>query len=115
MESRIAGFSVYLIFNGNGGTNVPGKAEIVSVTGWEQYGWNWGVQIPQSPIPTRTGYDFLGWSYDPNSSTGDYPPGQYLFYSSVSSDINIYAIWSPTYYTITYNDNNTNTTTTKSI
>lgn len=66
-------------FNANGGTGAPGNQ-----TKW------YGTVLTLSTIkPTRTNYEFLGWS---TSSTGivDYKPGgQY----GADADVTLYAVW----------------------
>lgn len=66
-------------FNANGGTGAPG-----SQTKW------YGTVLTLSTIkPTRTNYEFLGWS---TSSTGtvDYQPGgQY----GADANVTLYAVW----------------------
>lgn len=42
------------------------------------------------PIPTRTDYNFLGWSTNPSSTTVDYPPG--VSYT-VRQPLTLYAVW----------------------
>ena len=55
--------------------------------------------------PTRPGYEFIGWSKDPNATTAEYFPN--TLYSENES-MNLYAVWkstSPTLYTVNYNAN----------
>ena len=66
-------------FNANGGTGAPGS----------QTKWYGTVLTLSSTKPTRTNYEFLGWS---TSSTGtvDYQPGgQY----GADADVTLYAVW----------------------
>ena len=66
-------------FNANGGTGAPGS----------QTKWYGTVLTLSSTKPTRTNYEFLGWS---TSSTGavDYQPGgQY----GADVDVTLYAVW----------------------
>lgn len=66
-------------FNANGGTGAPGS----------QTKWYGTVLTLSSTKPTRTNYEFLGWS---TSSTGtvDYKPGgQY----SADANVTLYAVW----------------------
>ena len=61
------------------------------------------IQVPQGykiwdnlPVPTRTGYDFIGWYDAPTDGTlitTTWEP---------TEDTTIYAYWTPTVYTITY-------------
>lgn len=66
-------------FNANGGTGAPGN----------QTKWYGTILTLSSTKPTRTNYEFLGWS---TSSTGtvDYQPGgQY----GADADVTLYAVW----------------------
>ena len=66
-------------FNANGGNGAPGS----------QTKWYGTVLTLSSAKPTRTKYEFLGWS---TSSTGtvDYQPGgQY----AADADVTLYAVW----------------------
>lgn len=78
-------YKVY--FNANGGVDGPG--EIVG---------SGEITIP-STVPTRTGYNFIGWS---KTSTGsvDYTPG-----GIVTEEITLYAVWSANTYLVSYNAN----------
>lgn len=66
-------------FNANGGTGAPGNQ-----TKW------YGTVLTLSTIkPTRTNYEFLGWSTSP-TGTADYQPGgQY----GADADVILYAVW----------------------
>lgn len=68
-------------FNANGGTGAPG-----SQTKW--YGED--LVIP-STKPTRTNYEFLGWSKTP-TGTAAYQPGQ-TYGGTPDSDYTLYAVW----------------------
>ncbi|GEM_PF-4854219 len=59
------------------------------------------------PTPTRTGYDFLGW-YDNAGCTGDALPMRY----TPTAGITLYAKWAAHTYTIEYNGNKGNGSTT---
>lgn len=66
-------------FNANGGTGAPGS----------QTKWYGTVLTLSSTKPTRTNYEFLGWSTSP-TGTADYQPGgQY----GADSDVTLYAVW----------------------
>lgn len=52
------------------------------------------LQIDAEPI--RTGYTFKGWYKNSSCTTA------YDFENPVTGDITLYALWSPTYYTITF-------------
>ena len=66
-------------FNANGGTGAPGNQ-----TKW------YGTVLTLSTIkPTRTNYEFLGWSTSP-TGTADYQPGgQY----AADANVTLYAVW----------------------
>jgi uncharacterized repeat protein (TIGR02543 family) len=56
----------------------------------------------------KPGYTFTGWAYNPNTPTADFIvtnnsiiPATFDIYENV----NLYAIWTPTNYTVTYNGN----------
>lgn len=53
------------------------------------------------PIPTRTDYNFLGWSTNPSSTTVDYPPG--VSYT-VRQPLTLYAVWELAYVLPTITD-----------
>lgn len=66
-------------FNANGGTGAPGN----------QTKWYGTVLTLSSTKPTRTNYEFLGWSTS-STGTADYQPGgQY----GADADVTLYAVW----------------------
>lgn len=70
----------YVTFDANGGTGAPGRAD-------KWYGEP--VTIPTTK-PTRTNYEFLGWSSTKSGSV-EYQPGQK--YWIADEDVTYYAIW----------------------
>lgn len=66
-------------FNANGGTGAPGN----------QTKWYGTVLTLSNTRPTRTNYEFLGWSTSPTSTVNYQPGGKY----SADADITLYAIW----------------------
>ena len=68
-------------FNANGGTGAPGRVD-------KWYGEN--LTIP-SQKPTRTNYEFLGWSKTP-TGTAVYQPGQ-TYNGTPDADYTLYAVW----------------------
>lgn len=62
----------------------------------------WGNVSTTLPTPTRSGYTFLGWSTDPNTSTGSYKGGQTI---GITGNTTLYAIWRPNSYTMTLKTN----------
>lgn len=73
-----------IIFNSNGGTEVPALVEIA------------GNSISAPTDPTRTGYTFNGW-YTDEALTNPY-----TFNTMPSSNIALYAKWTINQYTITF-------------
>lgn len=71
----------YISFDANGGTGAPSRVD-------KWYGEN--LTIP-STKPTRTNYEFLGWS---KTSTGvaEYQPGQ-TYNGTPDADYTLYAVW----------------------
>ena len=66
-------------FNANGGTGAPDS----------QTKWYGTVLTLSTTKPTRSNYEFLGWSTSP-TSTADYQPGgQY----GADADVTLYAVW----------------------
>ena len=63
-----------------------------------------------SSAPTRTGYTFLGWSEDPNSTSPEYmDKDEFCSYDAVNGGgkgpIHLYAIWRPNTYTVVLDHN----------
>lgn len=59
-----------------------------------------------TPLPTRDGYEFLGWSTDPNATTAEYQgKGDYFCpYDAVNGGgkgpVDLYAVWKANTYTV---------------
>ena len=53
-------------------------------------------------VPTRDGYEFLGWATDKESTNAEYQSGANF---AIDEDTTLYAIWKLKLYTITYDDN----------
>ena len=62
-----------------------------------------------STKPTRTGYTFLGWNTSSNATTAAYQPGGKY---TTDADLGLYAIWKANNYTVTFNANGGNVSTT---
>ena len=87
--------TVYLSYNSNGGSSV-------SSTSGTQY-WNQYGNYKTSPIltvtsttPTRTGYNFLGWSTSSSATSASYHGGNSYTFSkayNTSSTATLYAVW----------------------
>ena len=97
--------TVSISYNANGGkfSSTP------STTGtqyWNQYGnaYNNPRLSITSAVPTRTGYEFLGWSTSSTATSADYVYGStYTFSNTYSSSASktFYAVWearNPAYY-----------------
>ena len=79
-------------YNANGGSGAPGsqtKTHNVTLT-------------LSSIIPTKTGYEFLGWSTSPTATSATYSAGG--SYTSNSSTT-LYAVWKAKEYSVLYNGN----------
>ena len=66
-------------FNANGGTGAPGN----------QTKWYGTILTLSSTKPTRTNYEFLGWSTSPTGAVSYQPGGQY----GADADVTLYAVW----------------------
>ena len=75
-----------ITFDSNGGS------EIENIT---QY---YNVLITEPAVPTRRGYDFVGWFVDKNYSS------EYEFDKMPAENITVYAKWSAIIYSITYHN-----------
>ena len=71
----------YVSFDANGGTGGPGRVD-------KWYGED--LTIP-STKPTRTNYEFLGWSKI-STGTAEYQPGQ-TYGGTPDADYTLYAVW----------------------
>ena len=83
-SSGVTTFPVYLGYDANKGTNAPdgSSAEIVA-------GDSATFTISDS-VPTRTGYDFLGWSTNKDATSAEYSSGGSI---TISSNTTLYAVW----------------------
>ena len=83
-SSGVTTFPVYLGYDANNGTNAPdgSSAEIVA-------GDSATFTISDS-VPTRTGYDFLGWATDKDATSAEYRSGGSI---TISSNTTLYAVW----------------------
>ena len=83
-SSGVTTFPVYLGYDANNGTNAPdgSSAEIVA-------GDSATFTISDS-VPTRTGYDFLGWSTNKDATSSEYSSGGSI---TISSNTTLYAVW----------------------
>lgn len=79
-----------LTYNANGGSGTPSSVSGVTST------------TISSTIPTRTGYDFLGWSVSSTATTASYVAGDPI---TLSDNTTLYAVWKIKTYSIQYNAN----------
>ena len=86
-----AGYSYYSVsYNSNGGSNnLP--------LDLNQYSYGNTVTALFNYVPSRSGYDFLGWSRSRNATTPEFTAsGTRTF--TISSDTTLYAVWRPEHY-----------------
>ena len=79
-------------YNANGGTGAPSSQT-------KTYNVNLTLS---STVPTRTGYDFLGWSTSSTATTATYSAGGTY---TANAGATLYAVWRLKTYTISYNAN----------
>ena len=79
-------------FNANGGSDAPESQT-------KLYGENLTLT---DDIPTRTGYDFIGWNTAADGSGANYQPGEDY---TANAAVTLYAVWSRTFFLISYNAN----------
>ena len=85
-----------ITYNANGGSGAPGA---------QTYTYSTTGSITLSTTrPTRSGYNFLGWSLSASSTSSSYTPGQ-TWSCSNASDYTLYAVWEKAEYTVSYNPN----------
>ena len=77
-------FPVYLGYDANKGTNAPdgSSAEIVAGSS--------ATFTISDRVPTRTGYNFLGWATDKDATSAQYSSGGSI---TISSNTTLYAVW----------------------
>ena len=68
-------------FDANDGTDAPEAFKVTE---------NSAPRIPTSPIPKRSGYNFVGWSTSKSAKEAEYQPGASL---PQSKNITLYAVW----------------------
>ncbi len=79
-----------LSYNANGGSGAPSAQ-----SGNTSY-------TVSSTKPTRSGYNFLGWSTSSTATSASYAPGSTI---SISKNTTLYAVWSKNTYTLSYDAN----------
>ena len=95
-------YYAYLNYNANGGSGAPSSQSdsiyASSASGSKTF-------TISSTKPTRSGYEFQGWSTSSGSSTASYQPGSTISVSYGSS-VTLYAVWKQTYTsTLNFNAN----------
>lgn len=90
-------YYAYLYYNANGGSGAPSTQSdsiyASSASGSKSF-------TISSTKPTKSGYDFLGWSTSSNASSASYQPGGSISVSYGSSKT-LYAVWKQAEYTST--------------
>ena len=83
-SSGVTTFPVYLGYDANNGTNAPdgSSAEIVAGSS--------ATFTISDRVPTRTGYNFLGWATDKDATSAEYISGGSI---TISSNTTLYAVW----------------------
>ncbi len=105
---------VSILYNTGGGSSVTSSG---GYQYWNQYGnaySNPSLTI-SSTEPTRTGYNFLGWSTSSSATTVNYDPGDTYTFSRAynqSASVTLYAVWERDTYTNYYRYRNTRGSTT---
>ena len=89
-----------ITYDANGGdvTSVPTDSHI--------YPKDYSALVQFTPVPTRSGYDFLGWDESSVAVTPAYTSTGTTALMMGESNVKLYAIWSPHTYGITYELNN---------
>ncbi len=95
-------YYAHLYYNANGGSGAPSSQSdsiyASSASGSKTF-------TVSSTKPTRSGYEFQGWSTSSGSSTASHQPGSTISVSYGSS-VTLYAVWKQTYTsTLTFNAN----------
>lgn len=88
LTDYITGYT--LTYNANGGSGAPSSVKNITST-----------KI-SSTVPTRSGYDFLGWSKSSSATSASYVAGNSI---SLTSNTTLYAVWKKKTYAVTYNAN----------
>ena len=77
-------FPVYLGYDANNGTNAPDGSSAEIVAG------NSATFTISDSVPTRTGYNFLGWATNKDATSAEYSSGGSI---TISSNTTLYAVW----------------------
>ena len=96
---KLVTYNYSITYNANNGTGAPGVQSIGSTS--ESYTFTLS-----STKPTRSGYNFLGWSTSASATTATYQPGAKVTLKSSAPALTLYAIWQRVYnYSLAYNMN----------
>lgn len=90
-------YSYTLAYNANGGSGAPSNQTGTSVGTSPSYTFT-----VSSTVPTRTGYNFLGWSESSTATSASYVGGNSITVTSAGTTT-LYAVWKIKTYTVTYN------------
>lgn len=90
-------YSYTLAYNANGGSGAPSNQTGTSVGTSPSYTFT-----VSSTVPTRTGYNFLGWSESSTATSASYTGGSSITVTSAGTTT-LYAVWKIKTYTVTYN------------
>lgn len=82
----VVGYSI--TYNANGGTGAPVVQKITDESGASST-----TVTLSSTKPTKTGYNFLGWSTASNATTAQYQAGGSLVLQESNPNITLYAVW----------------------
>ena len=74
-----------LSYDANGGTGSPSEQSLYSSQNGGQYTFT-----ISSTVPTREGYQFLGWAESPTATSAGYQPGDSI---TLSASATLYAVW----------------------
>ena len=83
-SSEVTTFPVYLGYDANNGTNAPDGSSAEIVAG------NSATFTISDSVPTRTGYNFLGWATNKDATSAEYSSGGRI---TISSNTTLYAVW----------------------
>ena len=88
-EQNTTTYYAYLKYNANGGSGAPGQ-QSASITAVSASGSkSFTISFTE---PTRTGYEFLGWSTSSSATSASYQPGGTISVS-YGSTTTLYAVW----------------------
>lgn len=85
-----------ITYNANGGSGAPSAQTYTNATS--------GTTTLSSTKPTRTGYNFLGWSLSSTATSASYSAGQSWNLNNYGN-YTLYAVWQIITYTVSYNAN----------